>query len=79
MKIYICWDLILRFLWKSTEVSEEHIASVFRVRKQAKHETSVKKIARCMFLTDYTALYPRRYNSSLSNTLYFLVHKSKST
>jgi hypothetical protein len=33
MKIYIFWDLVLCFRWKSIEVSEEHIASIFRVEE----------------------------------------------
>jgi hypothetical protein len=36
MKSFIFWDITPR--WKSTDVSDEHAASVFRVKEQAEQE-----------------------------------------
>jgi hypothetical protein len=69
-------------VWKSTDVSEEYVASTFMVEEKSEQETSVKAGGnqRDMFLrnvgrlsTDYTALYPRRQNSSeLLTTIFFI-------
>jgi hypothetical protein len=51
MKIFIFWDI--------TDVSEEHVASVFRVEERAKQETSVKQVAKCSSETsvDFSGLH----------------------
>jgi hypothetical protein len=53
MKSTIFWD-ITQCSPLSTGVSEEHVASIFRVEKISSGRNS----------TDYTALYPRRWYSS---------------
>jgi hypothetical protein len=53
--------------WKSTDVSEEHVASVFRVEEQSERDTSVKAGGKqdmslrnvSWLLTDYMLLYPK--------------------
>jgi hypothetical protein len=40
MKISFIWDIVR---WKSTDVSEEHIASIFRIEEQAMQEASLKQ------------------------------------
>jgi hypothetical protein len=48
----------------STDISEQHIASVFRVKEEAEQNISVK-VGDKQSSTDYTALYPRRQYFSL--------------
>jgi hypothetical protein len=42
MKGSICWDT---FHGKSIDISDEHVASIFRAKKYAKQETRIKSIA----------------------------------
>jgi hypothetical protein len=44
MKSSVFWDIRPYSLLKA-DVSEEHVASIFRVKEQAKQETSVKQVA----------------------------------
>jgi hypothetical protein len=41
MNSSVFWDITPWVRWKSTDVPEEHIASIFRVEEQAKQETSM--------------------------------------
>jgi hypothetical protein len=47
MKSYtqIFWDITPCSCWKSTDVSEEHVASIFGVEQWVKHESSMKQAA----------------------------------
>jgi hypothetical protein len=42
MKSHIFWDIRRIVRWKPTDVSEEHIAFIFRFKERGKQETSVK-------------------------------------
>jgi hypothetical protein len=68
------WRVLSSVRLKSTDVSEEHVASIFRIEEYAEQETSIKA-GSCfdpedggdLFLsnvgwlsTGYTALYPRK-------------------
>jgi hypothetical protein len=42
MKSFIFWDVTYVVHWKWTKVSEEHAVPFFRLKEEAKQETSVK-------------------------------------
>jgi hypothetical protein len=43
MKSYISWDIMPCSLFKVNDVSEEHVASIFKIEEYAKKETRVKQ------------------------------------
>jgi hypothetical protein len=45
LKSYIFWDITRVACWKSTEVSEEHVTSIFRIEEYAKEENNMKQAA----------------------------------
>jgi hypothetical protein len=74
MKSTIFWDVTPYSPLKSSDVSEEHIAFIFRVEEEAEQQTSMKAGGRQSLFFDpevggdtLTALYSRReYSSGLS-------------
>jgi hypothetical protein len=54
LKSYIFWDIMPCIIWReSTDILEEHITSIFRVKKQAQQESTMKEAAgrtACCFL-----------------------------
>jgi hypothetical protein len=62
MKIYIFWDITPFSLFKSTDVSENYVASIFMIKEYRKQETSVKQVASrsvcCLILPVSCLAYP---------------------
>jgi hypothetical protein len=55
---YVFWVKRCAFLWKSNDVLEEHVASIFTVEEQSKQETVVKQVrfqrtTRCYILVEW--------------------------
>jgi hypothetical protein len=46
--------------WKSADVSEEHITSIFRVQKLAKQETSVEQVAMSVYFQRLHGVIPQK-------------------
>jgi hypothetical protein len=62
------WVITLRSPVESTDISEEHIASIFRIDEKVKQKEKKKQYeaGSNQLVPDFTALYPRRYHSAYS-------------
>jgi hypothetical protein len=65
--VLVSWDTTRVARWKSTDVSEEYIASIFRIQEWAKQETNTKRVTRKRTARRYIPEDRTRYNYRWEN------------